>query len=75
MHCSAVSPDDYEAISTFVRFNACETRSCVNVTIVDDLELEPDENFFHTLEMTPGLDSRIELNPTRGEIEIFDDDG
>ena len=33
------------------------------------------ESFFVTLERTPGLDSRITLDPVDGEIEISDDDG
>ena len=56
-------------------FHACETKSCVNVTIVNDFEPEPDESFFYTLEMVPGHDPGIELDPIRGEIEIMDDDG
>ena len=54
-------------------FDACETKSCVNV---NDLEPEPDESFYYTLEIAPGRhDPRIELDPTHGEIEIMDDDG
>ena len=33
------------------------------------------ESFFITLERTPGLDSRIIVNPVDGEIEITDNDG
>ena len=33
------------------------------------------ESFFVNLESTPGLDSRIRLDPTRAEIEITDNDG
>ena len=49
----------------------------MNVTIVDDMVDEPGPNeFFHyTLERTPGLDSRISLDPVDGVVEIIDDDG
>ena len=57
-------------------FGTCQTKQCVRMTIVDDFEDEPDENFFYTLTRPPGgLDSRITLNPTLGEILIRNDDG
>ena len=57
-------------------FGTCQTKQCVTVTIVDDFEDEPDENFFYTLTRPPGgLDPRITLNPTLGEILIRDNDG
>ena len=68
---------DYLELNTILSFAACETRSCVNVTIVDDMVDEPDpiESFHYTLERTPGLDSRISLAPVDGVVEIIDDDG
>ena len=50
------------------------TEPCVDVTIVNDFDDEPDENFFYTLERT-GLNPIVSLYPTRGEVEIVDDDG
>ena len=47
----------------------------MNVTIVDDLVDEPLEYFDFTLERTPGLDTRISLNPVDGRIAIIDNDG
>ena len=48
----------------------------VNVTIVDDFEDEPDENFLYILEETPnGLHPNIELDPVDSEIVIEDNDG
>ena len=55
-------------------FSACETRHCVNVTIIDDSVGEPDESFSYTLERTLGLDPRITLTPSDGEAVIVDDD-
>ena len=47
----------------------------MNVTIVDDFVYEPEENFFYTLERTPGLHPNIDLDPILGEIVIEDDEG
>ena len=64
---------DYEALSTIIFFDACVTRSCASVTIVDDRVYEPEQFFGVTLERTPGLDSRITLDPVDGQIEINND--
>ena len=72
---STVDPMDYLGINNILSFAACETRVCVNVPIVDDLVDEPLEVFDYTLERTPGLDPRIELNPVDGVVEIIDNDG
>ena len=66
---------DYLDLSTILMFGACQRRSCVTVTIVDDDILEMTESFDVTLERTPGLDSRITLNPVDGVVEITDNDG
>ena len=70
-----VSPMDYGAVSMLLAFSACETRQCVNMTIVDDFEVEPNEDFLYTLERAPGLNLDIRLNPVEGEVIIFDNDG
>ena len=72
-----VSPMDYDidSISEILEFDSCDTRQCTEITIVDDMIVELTESFFVTLERTPGLDSRITLDPVDGEIEITDDDG
>ena len=61
-------------MSTILMFDACDTRRCVDVTIVNDANFEPDEIFFITLERTPGLNDRITLDPVNGVIIIIDDD-
>ena len=63
---------DYGALSTIVTFGTYDTQQCVNITIVDDEVLENVESFFVNLERTPGLDSRITLNPVDGLICIND---
>ena len=70
-----VSPDDYLSLAVILPFAACQTRSCVNVTIVDDFIVEGNETFLYDLERTPGLHPNIDLNPILGEILIVDDDG
>ena len=45
----------------------------MNVSITNDDTLENTESFFVNLDRN-GLDSSIRLDPTRGEIEILDDD-
>ena len=64
---------DYIEVSRILRFAACETRQCVNVTIVSDLVDEPVEEFDVTLERTPGLDTMIRLVPVNTRIIINDD--
>ena len=56
-------------------FDTCDTRQCTEISIMDDMIVELTESFFVTLERTPGLDSRITLDPVDGEIEIIDNDG
>ena len=50
-------------MNLYLQVAACETRQCMNVTIVDDFVDEPIESFSVTLERTPGLDVRITLDP------------
>ena len=61
-------------MSTFLMFAACDTRRCVDVTIVNDGDIEPDEMIGITLERTPVLNDRITLDPVDGDITITDGD-
>ena len=64
---------DYDPLRpVIVRFAMCQTRSCANVTILDDFINEPVESFFIFLD--EASDVRITLNPVDGEIQIEDDD-
>ena len=72
---STVSPGDYESLNQIIlTFSPCDTQHCVNVTIMDDTEDEPNEFFFYTLQETLGLHPNIELAPVNGEIVIIDND-
>ena len=66
---------DYLALNSILSFDACQTRRCTDVTIMNDLVDEPLEYFDFTLERTPDLDTRISLNPVDGRIAIIDNDG
>ena len=70
-----VSTMDYYSASTILTFGACDTQQCTEIPLVDDVIVELTESFFVTLERTPGLDSRITLDPDNGVVEITDDDG
>ena len=66
---------DYGSLDVILQFDSCDTRECMNVTVVDDIQVEPVENLTYHLTRTPGLDSSIQLDPVNGEIEIVDNDG
>ena len=56
-------------------FDACTTRVCEALTVMDDDISERVESFYLTLERTSDLDNRIILNRREGEVTINDDDG
>lgn len=63
---------DFIASSSTVRFPACETRRCVDVTIVDDLVRELfRESFAVYITRSPNMDRRITLNPAAVNVNIF----
>ena len=66
---------DYISISMMLSFAACETRQCVDVTILSDLVDEPVEEFDVTLERNISLDTRISLQPVDARIIINNDEG
>ena len=68
---------DYDAQSTILMFDACESLVCLPVLIVDDDELDKAdrESIIVSLERTADLDNRIILDGVRGVIEIEDDEG
>ena len=77
---------DYIGLSTILSFPACETKQCVDVTIVDDDVLENVESFSVSLEgpgqdtrtvRSPDLYMRIRLHPMYGSgvAEITDNGG
>ena len=67
---NTVAPNDYVAMNETLMFNACNTRQCVNMTIFNDDETDPDESFSYALERTSNLHSNIDINPAQGQIII-----
>ena len=65
-----VAPDDYVSLNASLMFAACEIRRCVNVSIVNNFDGEPEESFFYKLRRTPDLHPRIDSHPVDGEIMI-----
>ena len=65
---------DYGALSTTLMFEACETRQCDYILIVDDVTLEMTESFSVILKRTLGLSNSIIVDPVDGKIDIFDND-
>ena len=57
-----------------LQFDTCDVRQCANVSILNDLVDVPEEFFNYTLERTPGLDDRIDLDPSMGTVVINDGD-
>ena len=55
-------------------FNECERRTCLNISITQDLVDEPDEFFTFHLNRTTEISPHIDLDPVDGIIEIVDDE-
>ena len=71
---SQVNVSDYSLGTEVLTFPACTLRQCVNVSIIDDMLQETNESFSLTLERSPGLDSRITLDPAHSTVIILNDD-
>eukprot|EP00090_Calanus_glacialis_P017020 TRINITY_DN265_c0_g1_i1.p1 TRINITY_DN265_c0_g1~~TRINITY_DN265_c0_g1_i1.p1 ORF type:complete len:852 (+),score=219.25 TRINITY_DN265_c0_g1_i1:267-2822(+) len=73
---SANEGADYEAVNEVLTFEPHETEKQIGVTIVDDNQWEPDEEFFLKLSMVSGDDaSEMKLGRTSiMEITILNDD-
>ena len=53
-----------------LQFPECVAQQCAMVNVVNDSVDEPEELFNFTLGRTPGLDPRIKLDPTEGQVVI-----
>eukprot|EP00090_Calanus_glacialis_P017022 TRINITY_DN265_c0_g1_i4.p1 TRINITY_DN265_c0_g1~~TRINITY_DN265_c0_g1_i4.p1 ORF type:complete len:628 (+),score=150.87 TRINITY_DN265_c0_g1_i4:224-2107(+) len=73
---SANEGEDYQAVNEVLTFEPHETEKQIGVTIVDDNQWEPDEEFFLKLSMVSGDDaSEMKLGRTSiMEITILNDD-
>ena len=57
-----------------LQFPVCVAQQCTMVNVVNDNVDEHEEFFNFTLAWTPGLDPRINLDPTEGQVVINDED-
>jgi len=74
---TATAGEDYEAVDQIITFKAQETRTSVDVTIIDDNVWEPDETFFLRLSLKEGddKDEYIRLGKKIiNQITIINDD-
>jgi len=72
---SAVEGEDYQAVNEILTFEPNETEKEIGITIVDDNQWEPDEEFFLKLSVVSGEDTGIKLGRTSiMEITILNDD-
>lgn len=69
---STVSPMDYMALSVILIFQPCDTKHCASVGIVNDKVPELEENFTYTVGRTYGMDPRIIIDHSVGEVVIVD---
>ena len=65
---------DYVPVEHNMRFEPCTKQSCVEISILDDDQVEIDEVFNIILERTPELDKKIKLDPVDGQIQIMEND-
>ena len=66
---------DYQERSSTLRFNACGSRSCMTITITNDVTVEQEiETFFVSLSDT-SEDNRIRVNTHPSPVCIMDNDG
>ena len=63
--------DDYVAVNKTLTFASLE-KQCLNVSIVNDNELENEEEFSLTLTT---MEDRVRLDPDSTTVRITDDDG
>ena len=67
---------DYISVSTTLIFAPGQTRSCVNIEIMDDCIVEDRGEEFDVFLMRPdGLDNRIQIKTAHAVVNITDEDG
>ena len=73
---SAVEGEDYQAVNEVLHFEPQETEKEIGITIVDDNQWEPDEEFFLKLSLISDNAADVKLGRTSiMEITILNDDG
>lgn len=70
----AVQDEDFGEITTVLTFAVGERTKCINVSIVNDTDVEGSEMFFASLEVPSELEDKIRLRPYHTSIEIVGED-
>ena len=75
---TAVSPKDYQEVSTELRFGMRDTEKKIRIPIVDDEEWNPDLEFwvelFNPNLTEQGVDDLLSGDDTRCKVTILDED-
>ena len=66
---------DYSMSDENFRFSRCQRRDCLNITIINDCNLEDKEYFTVSLERGRGVNSKFELANLERNVSITDMDG
>jgi hypothetical protein len=72
---SAVASNDYDTLSTSLVFDACETRACTDVRIINDNWPENAETFTVSLERNSAQDAWLSIDPAEAKVTILLNDG
>ena len=70
-----MSPADYGAVYEQVRLAPCNSRVCVDISILNDVVVENDEAFTLSVTSPTPLDPRIRLKTHWVQVTINDNDG
>ena len=79
-HSVSILEDDYEFDNSTIKFefDGCDIPSCVNVTIKDDMKVEPwskiRRDTFRVAVIGSDLDNNINLSTVTGKVYIEDND-
>ena len=71
---TAVPGLDYVPLDSIITFGACESRMCVNISIIDDQKVERAEYFHINLLRPPDLIEGVTFNNIYGQIWIYSQD-
>ena len=71
----AVASNDYDTLSAYLVFDACETRACTDVRIINDDWPEKAETFTVSLERNSAQGAWLSIDPAEAEVTILLNDG
>ena len=71
----AVASNDYDTLSMSLVFDACETRACTDVRIINDNWPENAETFTVSLERNSAQDAWLSIDPAEAKVTILLNDG